>query len=110
MTGVLAAAASGNGRPLRVTCSPASVAGVYDSELGTGITDATIATPTGGVAPYTVNWARVSGASFTITPNATSLSVSFQFAGASHQVAVYRVTATDHLGQTATADVAVTAN
>lgn len=110
MTGILAACAGPGVNQLSVSCSPTAVAGTYDTEFGTGITDATTAAPTGGLAPYTYSWAKLSGSDFTFIPSSIAATVAFSFGGTSHQVGVYRVTVSDASGQSAHADVTVTAN
>lgn len=111
MTGILAAAVGGIGRKaMSVVCSPPSVSGVYLSEFGYGATDVASTTISDGVAPYTYSWAKISGTTFTPTPDASSSSISFIFGSPSHLTAVYRLTVTDAIGRTATADLPVTAN
>lgn len=67
------------------------------------------ATPTGGSAPYTYGWAKISGDTMTVMSptNATTTFRANVPAGATRS-AVYRGTVTDNFGQTATADVSIT--
>lgn len=111
MTGALSAiAGAASGVPLSVSVSPTSVSGTYDSEISSGFTGTVNTTVLGGVSPYTMVWTKVSGATFTVLPNINTTAPIFKFNTPTHQVAVYRVTVTDHIGQTATADVSITAN
>lgn len=86
-----------------VSASPSSVSGLDDG--GAPTTDATTATPTGAVGSVTYSWARTSGDGSPGSP--TSATTTFTaYPGAPGTVyGTFRVTATDSLGRTATADV-----
>ncbi len=91
-----------------LTASPASLAKFGTTSTLT--TDSTTATPTGGVAPYTYAWAKVSGATLTVTAS-TSATTAFQATGLAvgeARDATYRCTVTDSTAATATADVLIT--
>jgi len=97
--------------PLFASASPTSVSGTQSSAgviaVNTGFTTAT---PTGGRAPFTYFWAATSGvAALANTP--TSATTNFRAEiGPGTSVATFRVTITDAVGQTATADVTATFN
>lgn len=67
-------------------------------------------TPSGGMAPYTYSWARVSGSTVPAIDNTTAQNP--QWSGtlnaADEQRATWRVTVTDALSATATTDITVT--
>lgn len=71
-------------------------------------TPTTTAIPSGGLAPFTYAWAQLSGSPSTITSPATATTAFSAIAGVSDLSATYRVTVTDSLGKTATADVPAT--
>lgn len=104
------AAAVGSGKRLTVQCTPASVAGTWDAEISFGTTDMCEAVVDGGKAPYTYSWTKQSGDTFTVSPSTVASMVAFQFSGAAHKAAQYRVTVTDAFGRTAYSDVSVTGN
>lgn len=63
------------------------------------------ATPAGGLGPYTYSWAAISGGGGWSITDATSASSAFSTTTAIYAPAVFRVTVTDAIGQTATADI-----
>lgn len=83
--------------PLSASASPTVVAGTI-TRTGTSTSDATTVTPSGGRAPYSYSWAKVSGQGDILSP--TSATTRFQTASG-----VFRCTVTDTLGATASADV-----
>jgi hypothetical protein len=93
--------------PLTLSASPATVTGAIFG-AGTAITTPTAATPSGGVAPFTYAWARLTGPASAVAGSPTSGTTTFSMpllAGQADEAA-FRCTATDALGNTATADVA----
>lgn len=66
-------------------------------------------TPSGGVGPYTYSWARISGSTVPGASSLTAQNPTWSAASVSGtQSAVWRVTITDSLGATATAEISVT--
>lgn len=72
-------------------------------------TPATVATPSGGTAPYTYAWTRISGSTAISADSPSSASTTFSGSVGVNAVisAVFRVTVTDASAATATADVNV---
>lgn len=68
-----------------------------------------VATPSGGTPGYTYSWTRISGSTAITAGSPTSASTSFSGTVPVNSVisAVFRVTVTDSVGATATADVTV---
>lgn len=81
----------------------------FASSGAVGPTGNAATTPSGGVGPYTYSWARVSGST---VPGASSLTAQNPTWSAASvtgiQTAIWRVTVTDSLGATATAEISVT--
>jgi hypothetical protein len=96
---------------MTVSITPTSVSG--EAFSGPITTDAATASPAGGLGPYSYAWTVVSYTAATPPTIAssgtatTSFTQSGVFAGQA-RTAVLRVTATDSLGTTATADVTAT--
>jgi hypothetical protein len=86
-----------------------SAPGAYGFSSSSPVTsNATTATPAGGVAPYSYSWAHISGASMTANSPASATTTFTGVVGPGADLsAVFRVTVTDSLAQTATADVTV---
>jgi hypothetical protein len=100
----------GGGGPLGVVVAPNPARGVYDIGTDATVSEHVIANLTGGVAPFSYLWAYVSGyAGFGIT-DPTQREVWWGQAGPDHREAMYRVTVTDSLSQTAQALVTVIMN
>lgn len=79
---------------------------VYATGTGTLVSDASTATPAGGMGPYTYSWTRIAG-TYGTPSDPTSARTAFyanigRFKSAS---STFRCTVTDSLGATATADV-----
>jgi hypothetical protein len=112
VTGAVAAAAGAAASipALTVQAIPDTSVGTWDAESGFGFTNPVTLTPSGGVAPYTYSWAFVSGDASPTISDTSSQTVNWVMSGAGHRASVWRGTVTDHLGQTASADVSVTAN
>jgi hypothetical protein len=91
--------------PLTLSVSPATANGGIIVP-GTVTTGSVTATPTGGLAPFTYAWARISGdpAAANAPTNATT-SFSLFLNDPVNAEAVFRCTVTDALGSTAAADV-----
>lgn len=80
---------------------------LYTTRTGAGsVTSASdVAVAAGGTGPYTYAWTFVSGASYTInTPAAAATTFTTSLTAAQVKSGTYRVTATDSLSATATAD------
>ncbi|MEL7445567.1 MAG: hypothetical protein AAGK02_07115 [Pseudomonadota bacterium] len=78
------------------------------SGAGTGTTNSVTASATGGTGPYTYAWSKVSGDTFTVNgPSAASTSFSATVSAGETKSAVYKVTATDSLTATGSAQVSV---
>lgn len=67
-------------------------------------------TPSGGMAPYTTSWSLVSGSTIPAINNASAQNPQWSgtLGAADEQIAIWRVTVTDALSATATADITVT--
>ena len=99
-------------QPLTVAVSPSSTGSIA---FGDGVNPSSNTTPpvtatlSGGLGPYTYSWAKVSGGAITAgTPTLASTSFYGTVNPGGETTATYRVTVTDSLGSTATADVSVT--
>lgn len=95
--------------PISLNVAPSSVSGSGNSPSMVTVTSAiATATPTGGTAPYTYAWAKVSGDTLTVTAP-TSASTSFRAGVLPGDVkfANYRCTVTDKNGLTADDDVEI---
>lgn len=96
--------------PITLNVTPSSVSGTGDAISPILITSSTAtATPTGGTAPYTYAWTKVSGDTMTVT-NSTSASTAFRTSVGPGDVktATYRCTVTDKNGLTAQDSVSIT--
>lgn len=96
--------------PISLNVSPSSVFGENNSSGVVLITSSTAtATPTGGTAPYTYSWAKVSGDTMTVTAS-TSASTAFRLGvgPGDTKSATYRCTVTDKNGLTAQDSVSIT--
>jgi hypothetical protein len=115
VTGALLATAFRIGPALSAAAVPTDVSGYGNSGAAANITTAlVIATPTGGVSPYTFAWVQTSTSPYTwVIGAASSASTSFTCntlgAGATAE-ADFEVTITDALGNSATATVTAFAN
>jgi hypothetical protein len=91
--------------PLSLAIAPTSVSGIITAP-GTVTTNVASSTPTGGLAPFTYSWVRISGVSASPTsPTNAATSFNFFLDTPGTASAVFRCTVTDALGSTATADV-----
>jgi hypothetical protein len=93
---------------LTVDVSPISAIGSgFSNSTVTVTTNLVTATASGGTAPYTYAWTRVSGATgFTATsPSQAASRFAIDLAMNDNADATFRVTATDARGRTGTADV-----
>ena len=66
------------------------------------------ATPTGGLGPYTYSWTILSGGAVASSPNMAATTFRQTVAADTTEVSTARVTCTDVLGTTATADIGIT--
>lgn len=105
--------AAGSG--FNVTISPGTASGsVFDplpAPLNTTVTSNPVtATPSGGTGPYTYSWAKVSGDSAVSANSPTAATTDFSaiVPRDGERSAIWRVTVTDSLSATASADVSVT--
>lgn len=81
-----------------------------DSTIGTHTitTSSVTATPAGGTSPYTYSWALLSGTALTVnSPSSASTTFSKSVSTGAEYYSTYRVTVTDAVAATATADVDV---
>lgn len=112
MGGTLLAAGKGGAQPLNVTISPYDIADYFGA--GSSFTTETFtAVATGGTAPYTYAWTRISGgprwnAAADSPATAASTFSGTGFISGLPATGVYRMTVTDALLATDTADVTVT--
>ena len=72
------------------------------------VSAASQATPTGGLGPYTYSWTILSGGASITSPTMASTTFRQTVAGDSVATSTARVTCTDVLGTTATADITIT--
>lgn len=94
--------------PLSVSISPPDALGfVSSSKPARAVTNPVTATPTGGKAPFTYVWSLLSGATTITSPTNASTTFSQVVASGGSASATARVTVTDALGSTATADVSI---
>jgi hypothetical protein len=103
VTGAVQLLMGGAARPLSASASPSSVSGSTASS-GTATTNATTCTASGGLAPYTYAWSRVSGDTSTSANSATSAATTFSASVGpvnSSRVSVWKCTVTDALGHAA---------
>lgn len=95
--------------PVTVSAYPAGVGGMSYTNTSVIVgSNPTTATPSGGLAPYTYSWAKVSGDAITASqPSNATTDFGGTVAVNMTATAIFRVTCTDSIGQTATADVSV---
>jgi hypothetical protein len=98
-----------------VSTSPSDVSGFGNSGSAANITTAlTVATPSGGVSPYTYSWVQTGVSPYTWTigsPSAASTSFTCSSLGPGVTAdATFRVTVTDAVGSTAQGQVSAFAN
>ena len=102
---------------LSVSISPASVAGMIannppsNSPASRTVNSSTVtATPANGTGPFTYSWARISGSADVSAGSPTAATTGFSGTVGINQLisATFRVTVTDALSATATADTTVT--
>lgn len=89
---------------LTVAANDITALGISSTVSGTST-----ATPTGGLAPFTYAWSRLTGTA-TVTSGGTTASATISEAGLAideNRLSTFRVTVTDSSGQTATDDIAV---
>ncbi len=111
MTGVTCMMVGGSAAtaPLTVSAFPA-----LGQRVGAGVATTppgeTNTTPSGGVAPYSYSWTRLSGSTVPAINNATAQNPQWSgtLGAADTQEATWRVTVTDAASNTATADIVVT--
>lgn len=91
----------GASTPMNVSLSTTDVYG-YRSGSGTGVTNVTTATVSGGVAPYTYAWTYVSGDNTMSATVPTGVTTAFSASLSVNQEkdAVWQVVAIDNLGAT----------
>jgi hypothetical protein len=100
-------ATTGAGSGLSVSPSNASV---FITSAGAAVTNSITATATFGTGPYTYAWTYVSGDVLNVgSPAAGTTNFDTTLALGEQKFAIYRVTATDSLAATKTADIPVTA-
>jgi hypothetical protein len=115
VTGAIIALVPLSATTLTVTDMPEDVSGYGNSGAPANITTGLVlATPSGGIAPYTYAWTQVGTTPYTWTINSpaaasTSFTAGTVGAGVSTE-AEFKVTVTDSGGQTATATVTAFAN
>jgi hypothetical protein len=94
--------------PLTLAAAPPFTDGIIIVP-GTAATGNVTATPSGGLAPFTYAWTRISGAEASISnPANATTSFSLFMATPGDLSTVFRCTVTDALGSTATADATAT--
>jgi hypothetical protein len=100
-------ATTGAGSGLSVSPSNASA---FITSAGAAVTNSITATATFGTGPYTYAWTYVSGDVLNVgSPAAGTTNFDTTLALGEQKFAIYRVTATDSLAATKTADIPVTA-
>ena len=105
----LAALGSTSGTTSGLAVSPTD-ASAFITGAGAAATNTVTATATFGTGPYTYAWTYVSGDAFTVgQPALDTTNFSTTLGDGNQKYAIYRVTATDSLAATKTADVPVTA-
>lgn len=118
MTGAVAVMAgmAGAAASFSVSASPSTVNGTYHGASGAAqniTTSATIASPSGGTAPFTYSWAQVGSSAYTWTiGSAATASTSFTATAVGKGEAAsadFRVTVTDATGVVRTANVSANA-
>lgn len=95
-------------QPLDMAVSPHG--GFWDGATATVTAGPCTATPTGGVAPFTYAWVKLSGDDITITAP-TAATTSFNASGMANgedRSATFRCTVTDTLGTTKADDITIT--
>jgi len=115
MTGAAAGVMTGLATAFTVDVSPDAVSAYGSSGAAANLTTSSaVATPAGGVAPFTYSWAQVGTSGYTWIANSpaaasSTFTATSVDAGAVAE-ATFRVTVTDSVGAKATADVEVFAN
>lgn len=85
------------------TATPTAVSGAGYAYV---TTDSVAVSPTGGLAPYTYSWARVSGSYGSAnSPTSATTSFSGSIPTGTEQFSTFRCTVTDSLGTSVTVDV-----
>lgn len=101
----------GGGSSGSLTLSVTPSALETDSFASPITTDGALATPSGGLAPYTYVWAKLSGDNITVnSPASASTSFTGSVPADSTRSAIFRCTCTDSLGTSAHGDITVTLN
>lgn len=95
--------------PMTLTVTSA-VSGTGNSSAAINITTGVaVATPNGGIGPYSYSWSKVSGSTVTVNaPANASTTFTAKVLPGDVVNALYRCTATDSLGQTASGNVSIT--
>lgn len=91
---------------MTVAISPSAVFGFgFGAGSALSTTDPVTATPTGGLAPYTYAWTRLSGDGEAMSPTLATTTFRDDVPEGETTEGTFRVTVTDSAAQTATADV-----
>lgn len=90
---------------MSASVSPAAAAGLI-SGLGDCTTNSVTVTPSGGLAPFTYAWAKVSGEGAVDRPSSATTAFTDNLALNESTSGAFRCTVTDSAAQTATVDVA----
>lgn len=94
--------------PLSISTIPSAVTGTNNFSRPIKVTsDPVFSTPSGGLAPYTYAWTILNGGAVPSSPASASTNFTQTVNPGSTQFSAARVTITDALGTTATADVAI---
>lgn len=100
--------------PFSVTVSPLALYSSFTrTETGlsppeTLTSDLATAVPAGGLPPYSYSWAHLSGDTFTVShPTNAGTYFSHLFTSYGTRAGTYRITVTDSVGSTATADLQI---